>query len=80
MGIGKSYPAACFDCGGAVTVSPETQPDGVCVNCGPVGIDVMNTGGKVVEGFSVRSWLDLEAHRAEIAAEPPDYGPDDVPF
>jgi hypothetical protein len=80
MGTNKTYPGACFDCGGEVTVSPETQPEGVCVNCGPVGLDVLHDEGKVVEGFSVKSWADLQAHRAEIAANPPTYDPDDVPF
>jgi len=28
----------------------------------PVGIDLKNNGGKVVEGFSVKSWGDLEKH------------------
>jgi hypothetical protein len=37
----KRLQRACFDCGGEVTVSPDTQSKGVCVNCGPVGIDVM---------------------------------------
>jgi hypothetical protein len=52
------------------------------VNCGPVSVCTMDVGGEVVEGFSVKSWLDLQARIADRAANPPTYDPegDDVPF
>ena len=70
----------CFDCSGEVGVSSSTPTDGVCVNCGPVGIDLRQEGDVVVEGFSVQSWLDFEKDRAETATNPPVYDDDDVPF
>jgi hypothetical protein len=50
------------------------------VNCGPVGTDVRNEAGKPVEEFSVKSWLDLQDTPRRDRANPPVYGPDDVPF
>jgi hypothetical protein len=70
----------CFDCGGEVRVSDTKATDGVCLNCGPVGIDLKQEGGTLVEGFSVQSWLDFEKDRAETAANPLVFDDDDVPF
>jgi len=76
----ETYPGACFDCGGAVTVTHETSPDGICENCGPVGVDVIDKDGKPHEGFSVSSWVLLEKQRAESKNEVPGLDPDDIPF
>jgi hypothetical protein len=75
----KRWPAACFTCGGDVTVSRDRPLDGLCTNCGPVFVDHTEIEGKIVEGFSVSSWLELQG-LAERAANPPPDDPDDIPF
>jgi hypothetical protein len=50
----KRYPGACFDCGGAVTISQKLILMGVCENCGPVGEDFIDRGAEPVWGFSAR--------------------------
>ncbi len=60
---------ACFDCGGDVEVAWR-RADGVCMNCGPVAIDILKNDGKIIEGFSVRSWIE---DLAQMTGRPASY-------